>query len=90
MASFRKMRDVNGWLADREEFEPKAMELKVGPLGRLFNLEYEVPEEGFLVSESHTEGGVEEGYFYLVAFDCRLRFPFPDFIVGVLNVYGIT
>ena len=84
MASFRSVRDVNGWLADREEFEPKATKSKVSSFGRLFSLEYEVPKGGFLISESHTEGSVDEGYFYMAAFDCGLRFPFPNFIMGVL------
>ena len=63
IASFRRVRDVNGWLADREEFEAEAIKSKVDPPKQLFDLEYEVLEEGFLLSKSHTEGGVEDGYF---------------------------
>ena len=63
MASFEKVRDIHGWLVDREVFEPKATKSKVSPSRQLFSLEYEVSEEGFLVSESRIVGGMEEGYF---------------------------
>ena len=68
MVSFKKVKDVHRWLANREVFEPKATKSKIGPLGQFFDLEYEVPKKGFLISESRTLGGVEDGYFYLVAF----------------------
>ena len=61
MASFEKVGDAHGWLTDREAFEPSPTKSKVDPLGRLFNLEYEVPKEGFLVNDSHIKGGVTEG-----------------------------
>ena len=67
MVSFDKMKDVHGWLANREAFEIRAIRLKVSPSGRLFGLEYEIPEEGLLVSDSRIVDGVDEGYFYLVA-----------------------
>ena len=49
MASFKKVKGGNRWLADRKEFEPKATKLKVGLLERLFGLEYYVPPEGVQV-----------------------------------------
>ena len=87
MASFEKVKDVHGWLA---AFEPKATKSKVDFLGRLFSFEYKVPEEGFLVSDSRTVGGVEKGCFYLIAFAYGLRFPLSDFIVKVLRVYNVV
>ena len=87
MTSFEKVKDVHGWLVNREAFEPRATRSKVDLSERLFDLEYEVPEEGFLVSESRTVDGVDEGYFYLVAFASSLRFPLPDFMMEVLRVY---
>ena len=51
MANFEKVKDVHGWLANHEVFETMATKLKVDPSRRLFGLEYEVYEEGFLVSE---------------------------------------
>ena len=90
MASFEKVRDVHGWLADCEAFEFRATTLKVGLLRWLFNLKYEVPKEGFQVSENKTVDGMEEGYFYLVAFTCGLRFPLSNFTMEVLEVYGVT
>ena len=71
MASFEKVGDVYGWLANREAFEPRATRSKVGPSRQLFDLEYKVPKEEFLVSENRTVDGVEEGYFYLTAFVFR-------------------
>ena len=90
MASFEKVKDVYRWLADREAFEPKATKSKVDPSGRLFGLEYEVPKEGFLVSESRTVGDVEEGYFYLASFSCGLRFPLSNFMVEVLRAFNVV
>ena len=84
------MKDGNGWLVDYEEFEPRATKSKVDPSRWLFDLEYDVPLEGVQVSQSRTVNGVDEGHFYLVAFDYGLRFPFPNFIVEVLKVYGIA
>ena len=84
------MRDAHGWLADREAFEPSLTKSKFDPSRLLFNLEYEVSEEGFLVSDSHTEGGVTKGYFYLLVSACGLRFPFSNFIVEVLQTYGVA
>ena len=81
MASFEKVRDVHSWLADREMFEPKATRSKVGLSGWLFDLEYEVLEEGYLVSENKTVDGVKERYFYFVVFAWGLRFPLSDFMV---------
>ena len=90
MVSFEKVKDVHRWLADCKAFEPKATKSKVGPSGRLFDLEYEVLDNGFLVSESMTMDGVEQGYFYLIAFACSLRFPLSDFMVEVLKAYNIA
>ena len=50
MASFKRVKDANRWLADSEEFEPKATKSKVGPLRWLFGLEYDVPSERAQVS----------------------------------------
>ena len=55
-----------------------------------FGLKYDVPKEGFLVSENKTVDGVDEGYFYLIAFTCGLRFPLPNFMVEVLRVYNVA
>ena len=75
MASFEKVKDAHGWLADHEAFEPGLTKSNVALLRSLFNLEYEVLEKGFLVSDSHIEGGVMEGCFYLFVFAWGLRFP---------------
>ena len=90
MASFKRMKDVNGWLADHEEFEPNAMKSKIDPSRRHFDLEYDVLLKGFQVSESHTICGVEERYFYLFSFDCGLRFPLSNLILGVFRVYDVA
>ena len=90
MVSSDKVKDVHGWLANREAFEIRAIRLKVSPSGRLFGLEYEIPEEGLLVSDSRIVDGVDEGYFYLVAFAYGLRFPLSDFMVEVLRAYNIA
>ena len=90
MASFKKVDDVHGWIANHEVFEPKAIRSKVDHSGRLFDLEYEVSKEGFLVSDSRTVGGAEEKYFYLAAFACSLRFSFLDFKVEVLRAYNVA
>ena len=84
MASFKKVKDAHRWLANHEAFEPGRTKSKVDPSERLFNLEYEVLEKGFLVSDSHTKGGMMDRYFYLSIFTYGLRFPFPDFIMEVL------
>ena len=90
MASFEKVKDVHGWLVDREAFEPRATRSKVDPSRRLFGLEYKVSEKGFLVSDSRIVVHVEEGYFYLAAFAWGLRFPFPNFMVEVLKAYNVA
>ena len=90
MASFEKVKDVHGWLANHETFKPRATRSKVDPLWKLFGLEYKVPEKGFLVSDSRIVVHVEEGYFYLAAFAWGLRFPFPNFMVEVLKVYNVA
>ena len=56
-------------MVDHEKFEPKATKSKVGLLGRFFSLEYVVPLERAQVTKTHTVDGVDEGYFYLIAFD---------------------
>ena len=56
---------------------------------RLFGLKYEIPEEGFWVSESRIVCGVDERYFYLNAFASGLRFPFLNFMVKVLRAYNV-
>ena len=90
MVSFEKVKEVHGWLVDREAFEPKATKSKVNISRQLFGLEYKVPEEGFLVSESRIVGDVEEGYFHLVVFVCGLKFLIPNFMVEVLRAYNIA
>ena len=90
MTSFEKVKDVYKWLADHEMFEPRANRSKVDPSRQFFGLEYEVSEEGFLVSDSRIVGGVEEGYFYVVTFTYGFRFPFLNFIMKVLRVYNIA
>ena len=61
MASLEKVKDAHGWVAVREAFEASPTKSKVNPSRWLFNLEYEVLEEGFSVSDSHIEGGMMEG-----------------------------
>ena len=51
MVSFEKVKEVHGWLVDREAFEPKATKSKVDISRQLFGLEYKVLKEGFLVSK---------------------------------------
>ena len=84
------MKDIHGWLADREVFEPKATKLKVDTSRWLFDLKYEVLEGEFLVSDNRTVGGVEEGYFYFIAFSCNLRLPLLNFMEDVLRAYNVT
>ena len=90
MASFEKVKDVHGWLADREAFDPRVTRSKVNPLRQIFGLKYEVPEERFLVSDSKIVGGVKEGYFFLITFACNLRFPISNFMVEVLRAYNVV
>ena len=77
-------------MVDHEELDVGATEAKVGTLRRLFGLEYDMPLEGAQITRVHTKNGVEEGYFYLMALDCGLRFPLMGFIVEVLNVYKVA
>ena len=88
MASFEKVKDVYGWLANRETFESRATKSKVDPLEWLFDLKYKIPRVGFLVSKNRIVDSVEDGYFYFVAFACGLRFPLSDFMVEVLEAYS--
>ena len=87
MASFEMVKNIHGWLTDRKAFEPRATRSKVDPLRQIFGLEYEIPKEGFLVTNSRT---VDERYFYLVSFTCGLRFPLIGFIVEVLRAYNVA
>ena len=89
IASFEKVRDVHGWLVDREAFEPKATRSKVDLSRWLFGLKYEVLEKGFLVNKKRIVDGVEKGYFYPTVFACGLRFSFSNFMVKVLKAYDV-
>ena len=58
-ASFEKVKDDNGWLADREEFELQVIKLKVGLSRRLFSLKYDVPPKGAQVIRTRIVDGVK-------------------------------
>ena len=53
-------------------------------------MEYDVPSEEGQITIVHIENEVEKDFFYLVALDCRLRFPLSVIIVEILNVYGVA
>ena len=75
MDNFRKVQDGRGWLANQEVFDLNATKVRVGIVVVLFGLDYDLPSEGAQISKVNEEHSVEEGYFYVVALDCELRFP---------------
>ena len=56
----------------------------------LFGMDFDPPPDEAHISRVHQENGMVEGYFYVVALEFRLKFLLPDFIVEVLNDYGIA
>ena len=56
----------------------------------MFSLDYDLPPTWTHISKVNQEHEVVEGYFYAVALKCGLRFPLPNFIIDVLNNYGIA
>ena len=89
MSSFRKVQDGRGWLADQEVVDLGSTKVKVGTIGVLFDLEYDLHLEGAQINGVHEEHEVEKGYFYLVALNCGLMFLLSN-LVDVLNDYGIA
>ena len=90
MTSFRKVRDGRDWPTCQEILDLGTNEAKVGIAKVLFGLDYDLNPEGAQISKVNEENKVEVGYFYVVAFNYGLRFPFSNFIIVVLNDYGIA
>ena len=53
-------------------------------------MDFDPPPDEAHISRVHQENGMVKGYFYMVALEFRLKFLLPDFIVEVLNDYGIA
>ena len=90
MANVGDVWDEMRWLTDKIFFE--SIRHVLNGEGVRYN-----PWSGFWVttskahiSSTHEVGDVEEGGFHLASLSCGLRFPFPGFVLELLNKYGIA
>ena len=67
-----------------------AMFLTVGRFGVIHVLASKLPSLEAHISWTREGDGVEEGCFHLASLVGGFRFPFPDFILKLLNKYGIA
>ena len=90
MASLGDIWDEAGWLADRISLNQYTTYLAMGKSGTIHGLAFELPPSEAHISWTCEVDGVEEGYFHLASLLCGLRFPFPGFVLELLNGYGIA
>ena len=87
----RSVRDRNGFLVDRELFDRAGTESVVGDEGVIHGVEFSLPPAGSQISDTvEIENMSVEGNFYLASLDAGLRFPLPEFMIGVLADYNIA
>ena len=62
--------------------------LNLGVVRVVNGLEFKLPLASAQISRVRVQNGVVKGYFYVVALDSEMRFPLPEFMVGVLADYA--
>ena len=80
MASFGRIRDNQGWLADREVLDIATIAVFVGDNKVIYGVDFELPPVGAQINRVLEEGGVVEGHFYIIHLDSGLRFSLSGFI----------
>ena len=62
----------------------------MGNNGVIHGIEFKLLSTGSRINRVHEKSGVVEGYFYITNLDSSLRFPLPEFVIGVLADFGIA
>ena len=85
MASLRRVKDKDGFLADREVFDRVATRAIVGDDGIIVGVDFNLSMVGAQISDTRDVGKVSiEGNFYLANLYLGLRFPLSEFMIRVL------
>ena len=77
-------------MVDQETIDLRATKASLGTIGVLFGLDFDLPRKRAQISKVNQKYGVVEGYFFVVALACGLRFPLLSFIIELLDDYKIA